>query len=47
MPNLKIAAIVSTSFNLWMFHGNVDTFALVIIFLNEILGVDACYCGIV
>lgn len=35
MPNLKIAAIVSTSFDLWMFHGIVDTFVLVIIFLNE------------
>ncbi len=36
MPNLKIVAIVSTSFYLWMFHGSVDTFVLVIIFLNEI-----------
>jgi hypothetical protein len=35
LPNLKITTIVSTSFNLWMFHDGVDTFAIVIIFLNE------------
>jgi hypothetical protein len=35
LPNLKIATIVSVSFNLWMSHNGVDTFALVINFLNE------------
>jgi len=35
LPKLKIAAIVVTSFNLWMFRGGVDTFVVVINFLNE------------
>jgi hypothetical protein len=35
LPNLKIITIVSTNFDLLMFRGSVDTFALVIIFLNE------------
>ncbi len=35
MPNLKIAATILNSFNLWMSHGGVDTFVLVINFLNE------------
>jgi hypothetical protein len=34
LPNLKIATTISTSFDLWMFHG-VDTFVLVTIFSNE------------
>jgi len=35
LPNLKIATTISANFDLWMFHGGVDTFALVINFLNE------------
>jgi len=35
LPHLKITTIVLASFDLWMSHGNFDTFALVIIFLNE------------
>jgi hypothetical protein len=35
LPKLKIATIVTISFYLWMSCGGVDTFALVIIFLNE------------
>jgi hypothetical protein len=34
LPKLKIATIISISFDLWMFRGGVDTFALVIN-LNE------------
>ncbi len=33
--NLAFVATVSTSFNLWMSRGGVNTFAIVIIFLNE------------
>ncbi len=36
LPKLKIATIVSIRFDLWMYCGGVDTFALIIIFLNEI-----------
>ncbi len=32
--NLVFATIVSTNFDLWMFCGNVDIFALVINFFN-------------
>ncbi len=35
LPNLKTTATVLVSFDLWMCHGSVDTFALVINFLNE------------
>jgi hypothetical protein len=35
LPKLKIVAIVATSFDLWMFRGGVDTFVVVINFLNE------------
>jgi hypothetical protein len=35
LPNLKITGTVLTNFYLWMSRGGVDTFALVIIFLNE------------
>jgi hypothetical protein len=35
LPNLKITTTISTIFNLWMFRGRVDTFVIVIIFLNE------------
>jgi hypothetical protein len=35
LPKLTIATIISISFDLWMFHGGVDTFVLVINFLNE------------
>jgi hypothetical protein len=31
LPNFAYVAIVSTSFNLWMSRGSVDTFAIVII----------------
>jgi hypothetical protein len=34
-PNLALAIVVFASFNLWMSHGEVDTFALVINFLND------------
>jgi hypothetical protein len=35
LPKLKISTIVSTSFDLWMFHGDVDTFVVVINFFNK------------
>ncbi len=35
LPNLALAIMVSASFDLWMFRGGVDTFALVINFLND------------
>jgi hypothetical protein len=35
LPNLALTTMVSASFDLWMFHGGVDTFALVINFLND------------
>jgi hypothetical protein len=35
LPNLASIAIVITSFDLWMFKGSVNIFALVINFLNE------------
>jgi hypothetical protein len=34
--NLKTIVIISINFDLWMFCGSVDTFVLVIIFLNEV-----------
>jgi hypothetical protein len=35
LPNLASTTIVSISFDVWMFKGSVDTFALVIKNLNE------------
>jgi hypothetical protein len=35
LPNLQIAATILASFDLWMSYGSVNTFVLVIIFLNE------------
>jgi hypothetical protein len=35
LQSLTSIAIASTSFDLWMSHGNVDTFALVIKVLND------------
>ncbi len=35
LPNHVLAIEVFASFNLWMSHGEVDTFALVINFLND------------
>ncbi len=35
LPELVKATTLSTSFDLWMFRGSVDTFALVINYLNE------------
>jgi hypothetical protein len=35
LPNLASTTIISTSFDLWMLKGSVDTFALVIKNLNE------------
>jgi len=35
LPNLKTIAIVLANFDLWMSRGSVDTFVLVINFLNE------------
>ncbi len=35
LPNHVLAIVVFASFNLWMSHGEVDTFALVINFLND------------
>jgi uncharacterized protein YigA (DUF484 family) len=35
LPNLEIAIIVFTSFDPWMFRDGVDTFALVINYLDE------------
>jgi hypothetical protein len=34
-PNLSFVATIACSFDLWMCRGVVDTFTLVIIFLNE------------
>jgi hypothetical protein len=34
-PNLALAIVVFASFNLWTSYGEVDTFALVINFLND------------
>jgi hypothetical protein len=39
--------IVSTSFDLWMFYDNVDTFALLINFINSHLGPHAYRYGVV
>jgi hypothetical protein len=35
LPSLAYATTISCNFDLWMSKGDVDTFALVIIFLNE------------
>jgi len=35
LPNLAFAIIFFSSFDLWMFCANVDTFVLIIKFLNE------------
>ncbi len=35
LPNLASTTIISTSFDLWMLRGSVDTFALVRKILNE------------
>jgi hypothetical protein len=35
LPNLKTITTILASFNLWMSHGDVDTFALVINFVIE------------
>jgi hypothetical protein len=35
LPNLALTIVVSTSFNLWMFHGGVDAFVLVINLLSD------------
>jgi len=35
LPNLKIATTILASFDLWMSHGSVNTFVLVIFFLDE------------
>ncbi len=35
LPNLASIIVMSTSFDLWMSCNNVDTFALVINFLNN------------
>jgi hypothetical protein len=35
LPNLALTILVSTSFDLWMFHGGDDIFALVINFLSD------------
>jgi hypothetical protein len=35
LPNLASITLISTNFDLWMFHGGVDTFALIINFVNE------------
>jgi hypothetical protein len=35
LPNLEIAIIVFTSFDLWMSKDRVDTFALMINYLGE------------
>jgi hypothetical protein len=34
LPNLALTTMVFASFDLWMFHGKVNTFALVINFLS-------------
>ncbi len=36
LPKLKTITIVSTSFDLWMSKGGIDTFALVINYLDEV-----------
>jgi hypothetical protein len=36
LPNLKTATTISANFDLWMFRDSVNTFALVINFLNEV-----------
>ncbi len=35
LPHLELVVIVYVSFNLWMFRGGIDTFALIINYLNE------------
>jgi hypothetical protein len=35
LSNLAFAIMVFASFDLWMSHGGVDTFALVINFVND------------
>jgi len=35
LPNFAYVTTMVTSFDLWMFRGRVDTFALVINYLNE------------
>jgi hypothetical protein len=35
LPNLAFAIIFSSSFDLWMFCANVDTFVLIIKIFNE------------
>jgi hypothetical protein len=35
VPNLASTIVVSTSFDMWMFHDGVDTFSFVINFLND------------
>ncbi len=35
LSNLATVIVVSTSFDLWMFYDGVDTFVLVINFLND------------
>jgi len=35
LPNLALTTMVSASFDLWMFCGGVNIFALVINFLND------------
>jgi hypothetical protein len=35
LPNLALTILISTSFDLWIFRGGVDIFALVINFLSD------------
>jgi len=35
LPNLTFATMVFASFDVWMFHGGVDTFVLVINFPSD------------
>jgi hypothetical protein len=35
LPNFAFATMVFASFDVWMFHGSVDTFALVINFSSD------------
>jgi hypothetical protein len=35
LPNLAFVIIIYSSFELWMFYANVNTFVLIIKFLNE------------
>jgi hypothetical protein len=35
LSNFASTTIMSSSFDLWMFHSNVDTFTLVINFLSD------------